>query len=60
VPVPYSEIVYLKADGLYTKVYTRAKSYIVRDILKGFEDKLPSSQFLRVHKSYLVNSAYIA
>lgn len=60
VPVPHSEIVYLKADGLYTKVYTKAKSYIVRDILKSFEEKLPPAQFLRVHKSFLVNTAYIA
>jgi two-component system response regulator LytT len=59
VPVPFSEIVYLKADGLYTRVYTKAKSYLVRDILKGFEDKLNSEQFIRVHKSFLVNVAYI-
>lgn len=59
VPVPFSEIVYLKADGLYTKVYTKAKSYLVRDILKGFEEKLPSDIFLRVHKSFLVNVGFI-
>ncbi|WP_332912485.1 LytTR family DNA-binding domain-containing protein [Algoriphagus boritolerans] len=60
VPVPYSEIVYLKADGLYTKVYTKAKSYLVRDILKSFEEKLPADIFLRVHKSFLVNISFIA
>lgn len=60
VPVPYSEIVYLKADGLYTKVYTKAKSYLVRDILKSFEEKLPADIFLRVHKSFLVNIGFIA
>jgi two-component system, LytTR family, response regulator LytT len=59
VPVPYSEITYLKADGLYTKVYTKAKSYLIRDILKSFEEKLPSDQFLRVHKSFLVNISFI-
>jgi two-component system response regulator LytT len=59
VPVPFSEIVYLKADGLYTRVYTKAKSYLVRDILKGFEEKLNAEQFIRVHKSFLVNVAYI-
>lgn len=60
VPVPYSEIVFLKADGLYTKVFTKAKSYLVRDILKSFEEKLPSDKFLRVHKSFLVNVGHIA
>ncbi len=60
VPLPYSEIVYLQADGLYTKVFTKAKSYLVRDILKSFEEKLPSGKFLRVHKSFLVNVGFIA
>ncbi len=60
VPVPFSEIVYLKADGLYTRVFTKAKSYLVRDILKSFEEKLPSKQFIRVHKSFLVNIGHVA
>lgn len=55
VPIPFSEILYLKADGLYTKIFTRFKSYLVRDILKSFEEKLPENQFFRVHKSFLVN-----
>ena len=60
VPVPFSEIVYLKADGLYTRVFTKAKSYLVRDILKNFEEKLNTTQFIRVHKSYLVNIGFVA
>ena len=60
VPVPFSEIVYLKADGLYTRVFTTAKSYLVRDILKNFEEKLNTTQFIRVHKSYLVNIGFVA
>lgn len=59
VPIPFNEILYLKADGLYTKVYTKVKSYLVRDILKGFEDKLPEQQFLRVHKSFLINVNHV-
>ncbi len=55
VPIPFNEIQYLKADGLYTKIFTKVKSYVVRDILKFFEDKLPQEQFMRVHKSYLIN-----
>lgn len=60
VPVPFSEIVYLKADGLYTRVFTKAKSYLVRDILKNFEEKLNTTQFIRVHKSYVVNIGFVA
>lgn len=53
------DIVLAQADGLYTKVITRKKTYMVRDILKDVEEKLPSSLFLRVHKSFLVNTKFI-
>jgi two-component system, LytTR family, response regulator LytT len=53
------DVVYAKADGLYTKIFTRGKSYVVRDILKDIETKLPADEFLRVHKSYLVNKNHI-
>jgi DNA-binding LytR/AlgR family response regulator len=59
VPVPISDIIYLKADGLYTKVFTQAKSYTVRDILKDLQAQLPEHIFLRPHKSYLVNVNHI-
>jgi two-component system, LytTR family, response regulator LytT len=60
VPIPFNEIVYFKADGLYTRVFTKVKSYLIRDILKGFEDKLPKKQFMRVHKSFLINVNHIS
>lgn len=59
VPVPISDILYLKADGLYTKVFTNAKSYIVRDILKDLQAQLPEQIFIRPHKSYLVNINHV-
>lgn len=55
VPIPLSDIIYLKADGLYTKIYTPIKSYVVRDILKDLQAKLPENLFMRPHKSYVVN-----
>jgi DNA-binding LytR/AlgR family response regulator len=55
VPIPFSEIQYLKADGLYTKIFTKYRIYLVRDIMKNIQVKLDEDIFLRVHKSYLVN-----
>lgn len=54
IPIPYNEILFLKADGLYTKIQTKSKVYIVRDILKDISANLPESEFIRVHKSYIV------
>lgn len=55
VPVPEDEIIFLKADGLYTRVYTNSKNYILRNILKEVTNDLSSNKFLRVHKSFTVN-----
>lgn len=53
--IPASEILYAQADGLYTKIISVKKTFMIRDILKDVEARLPSSIFMRVHKSYLVN-----
>ncbi|MFD2035459.1 LytR/AlgR family response regulator transcription factor [Belliella marina] len=59
VPVPINEITHLEADGLYTKVHTLNKPYTVRDILKDVAEQLPSENFIRIHKSYIVNKDHI-
>ena len=53
------EILYLKADGLYTKVFTKERQFTMRDILKDVMNHLPEERFIRVHKSYIVNLPYI-
>ncbi|WP_375586446.1 LytR/AlgR family response regulator transcription factor [Cyclobacterium xiamenense] len=53
--VAYSDIVYLKGDGNYTTLITKEKSFSLRNILKEFEEMLPTRLFLRIHKSYIVN-----
>jgi len=53
------DIILAQADGLYTKIITRNKTYVMRDILKDVEERLPSNVFLRVHKSFLVNKKHI-
>ncbi|MCH7400534.1 LytR/AlgR family response regulator transcription factor [Belliella kenyensis] len=59
VPVPTNEITHLEADGLYTKVHTLTKPYTVRDILKDVATQLPSDKFIRIHKSFIVNTDHI-
>jgi two-component system, LytTR family, response regulator LytT len=60
VPIDENDIIMLKADGLYTRIYTNLKQYIVRDILKDVKSKLSDDKFIRVHKSYLINLNYIS
>ena len=53
-----SEILYLKAAGQCTIVYTKNESFEVWGLLADFEKKLPE-MFHRIHKSYLVNCMQI-
>ncbi|WP_205589262.1 LytR/AlgR family response regulator transcription factor [Mesonia aquimarina] len=46
---------YVEALGDYMKVITDSKNYTVLSTMKAFEERLPKEQFLRVHKSYIVN-----
>ena len=48
------DILYLEAMGDYVKVFTSQKFHIVHATLKSIEEKLPSSKFMRVHRSYIV------
>ncbi|MFC6196402.1 LytR/AlgR family response regulator transcription factor [Dyadobacter subterraneus] len=52
-------ISFLEGEGNYTYIYTNAgKRYLVSKTLKSLAELLDSS-FIRVHKSYLVNSNYV-
>ena len=49
------DIKLLEADNNYTNIYTKSDKYIYSTVLKKIEEKLPHQQFLRVHRSYVVN-----
>lgn len=53
-PLPYDQILYLQAFGDYVKVFTKDKLYLPKETLQNLEKSLPQSQFIRVHRSYLV------
>jgi two-component system LytT family response regulator len=54
------EILYLKAESNYTEInYTDGSKKLLSKTLKVLEDILPSHQFFRIHKSYVVNAAHI-
>ena len=48
-------ILWIEAYGDYVKINTEEKMLMVLSTLKAIENKLPSNQFVRVHRSYIVN-----
>lgn len=59
VPIDEDNIIMLKADGLYTRIYTTSRQYVIRDILKDVIGKLSEKKFIRIHKSYMINLDYV-
>ncbi len=53
------EILFVAANENYSTIYTTTSKYMVLMNLKGFETKLDSVRFMRVHKSFIVSLAKI-
>ena len=57
VKVEFSEIVFIEALKDYLKIHlkTAKNPLITRMSMKSIEEELPSSQFIRIHKSYIIS-----
>ncbi len=53
-----SDLLFVKSDGVYIEMHTRAGMTVQRKLLKEIEQELPP-RFIRIHRSYLVNKDYI-
>lgn len=52
--ISLADILYIEGLSDYIRIFTATESLLTLDTLKGFEQKLPSSQFMRIHKSYII------
>lgn len=58
--VNINEILYCEAEDNFTKFYFEQRQpLLICRTLKYFEDVLKQYQFLRIHRSYLINPAYV-
>jgi DNA-binding LytR/AlgR family response regulator len=57
--VKRSDIVYVEAQRDYVRLHTRTAGHLVRVPLATLEERWESAGFLRVHRRYLVNAAYV-
>ena len=54
------EILYLQADGDYVQIFTEQGKFLKEQTMKYFEEHLPENQFVRVHRSVIVNVEMIS
>ncbi|MCH6265134.1 LytTR family DNA-binding domain-containing protein [Neobacillus citreus] len=59
IPVPFSQVIYLEAKEKKTFVYAEEHSGTHKYSLQEFEFLLPKDNFIRCHRSFLVNVNHI-
>ncbi len=59
--VVFSDIMWIEGLKDYIKIHLKSSSkpVVTRMPMKSIEEALPSSKFIRIHKSYIVSSAYV-
>src|SRR5688572_5916834 len=59
VKVFFRDILFIEALKDYIKIVTLPKTIVTKYVLSTLEEMLPSTEFLRIHKSYIVSIAKI-
>ena len=57
--IPVSQILYLEAADDYVKIFTAEGSFLKKKTMSYFEQSLFLFQFVRIHRSYIVNTQLI-
>jgi DNA-binding LytR/AlgR family response regulator len=57
--VPVQEVLYFQSDEKYTSVVTAREELVIRKPVKELEQELDPEKFWRIHRSVIVNVAYI-
>lgn len=59
IKIEFNLVTIVEAKGDYIHIKTEVKNYIVHSTLKKIEDKLPKDLFLKVHRSFIINTKKI-
>ncbi len=59
IKIDIPSIYLIEAKGDYILIKTDKKNYTVHSTMKKIEDKLPDDSFLKIHRSYIINTKQI-
>lgn len=59
IQINITDIYYLESHGNYVKVWMKDEYHLTPRTLVSFEETLPSQQFIRIHKSFIVNKKFV-
>ncbi|WP_339888684.1 response regulator [uncultured Flavobacterium sp.] len=59
VKVIIKNVLYIEAERNYCKIHCKEKEFLIVSTLKDLDEKLPVQNFLRIHRSFIVNISHI-
>jgi len=57
--IPVAKLQWLEAADDYVKIYTAEGSFLKKKTMQYFEESLPPQEFIRIHRSYIINAQLI-
>lgn len=57
--LPFAEILLIEGQGDYIRIRTHKENLVVHDTIRNFLTSLPEGEFMRIHKSYVVNLKHV-
>ncbi len=57
--IPVSQVQYMEAADDYVKIYTAGGVFLKKKTMQYFEDSMQQQEFIRIHRSYIINSQLI-
>jgi len=55
VKINFEDILYVESLSDYVKIHTTEKTIVTRETITNIEEELPKINFLRIHRSYIIN-----
>lgn len=59
IKVDFDAIIYIESYSDYIKIHLKEETVVTRETISALEAKLPITNFMRIHRSYIVAISYI-
>jgi len=60
VKINFAEIVFIESLSDYLKIRTTTKTIVTRETISKIQTKLPTKDFVRIHRSFIISVPFIS
>jgi len=57
--IPFDDISHIEAYDYYIKIHVKENFFLIRETMKKMQEKLAQNSFMRIHKSFIVNTRQV-